>query len=247
MMKKSIVLSLAVLLSFLLCSCNGGEKDVSDESSFIEADENSCCGGASCDEGEESCYFPAQSIGDQGCTSWETATDESIQYPEESGCAEDSQYPEESVSLESGDVAEISSVTEESLLLDSSDSYVPDETEPEVPLTEDITNTPAVEKEPETIPKLLLWPQPEGEYHVLKVGESLQLYSQIEGEELEDAMLLWQVSDPKVIAFGAKMVTGLAPGLATVTLSYSNGLMPVSVSFLVIEAEESLDTAVSQE
>lgn len=94
-------------------------------------------------------------------------------------------------------------------------------------------------KEPEMIPALILLPQPEGEYHILKVGESLQLYSEIEGAGIEDAMLDWRVSDGSVISFSNKKVTALSPGFATVTLSYSNGLMPVSLSFMVISAEES--------
>lgn len=93
-------------------------------------------------------------------------------------------------------------------------------------------------KEPETIPSLILGPKPEdGDSHVLYVGESLQLYSQIEGSELEDAMLLWKISDKSVISFGNKKVTALKAGESTVTLSYSNGLKAVSLKFVVLERE----------
>ncbi len=130
---------------------------------------------------------------------------------------------------------EISVSSEESLVVTS------EETSEEI--SEAISVAPPVQsqapsKEPETIPKLILGPQPEGEYHTLAVGEKLQLYSQIEGSELEDAMLKWEVSDRSVVALSGKCVTALSPGTATVTLSYSNGLMPVSIKFMVVPAEE---------
>lgn len=155
---------------------------------------------------------------------------------------------EESVSKEiSFESAETSESGEEI----STESYVSSEetTSEEESSVEDATSIAPIQseapsKEAETIPDLILGPQPEnGEYHVLYVGESFQLYSQIEGSELEDAMLLWQVSDRSVLAFGGKRVTALKPGTATVTLSYSNGLKPVSLTFMVIEREQSEDSS----
>ena len=137
---------------------------------------------------------------------------------------ENTEETEEMVSFESTETSEEteSTVEEESSALEQPvESTVPDTSE----------------KEPETIPRLFLTPQPEGEYHVLSVGESLQLYSKIEGSEIEDAMLMWQVSDTSVIRLSGKCVTALSEGISTVTLSYSNGLMPVSVSFKVVAQE----------
>lgn len=93
--------------------------------------------------------------------------------------------------------------------------------------------------EPETIPDLYLDPQPEGDYHTLYVGEEMQLYSGIVGSELEDAMLVWNISEKNIIAFSNKKVTALNPGTVTITLSYSNGLKPVSLTFVILPAEES--------
>lgn len=93
--------------------------------------------------------------------------------------------------------------------------------------------------EPEMIPDLYLEPQPEGDYHTLYVGEEMQLYSGIVGSELEDAMLVWNISEKNIIAFSNKKVTALNPGTVTITLSYSNGLKPVSLTFVVLPAEES--------
>lgn len=93
--------------------------------------------------------------------------------------------------------------------------------------------------EQEMIPDLYLGPQPDGDYHTLYVGEEMQLYSGIVGSELEDAMLLWDISEKNIISFSSKKVTALNPGTVTITLSYSNGLKPVSLTFVVLPAEES--------
>lgn len=93
--------------------------------------------------------------------------------------------------------------------------------------------------EQEMIPDLYLGPQPEGDYHTLYVGEEMQLYSGIVGSELEDAMLVWDISENNIIAFSNKKVTALNPGTVTITLSYSNGLKPVSLTFVILPAEES--------
>lgn len=174
------------------------------------------------------------------CTGGDTA---------ETSSEESSNYlvSEESVSKE---VNFDSAETSESNGEISAESYVSSEepTSEAESSVEDVTSIAPIQseapsKEPETIPNLILGPQPEnGEYHVLYVGESLQLYSQIEGSELEDAMLLWKVSDTSVLAFGGKKATALKPGTSTVTLSYSNGLKPVSLTFMVLERELSEDS-----
>lgn len=152
---------------------------------------------------------------------------------------------------ETTDIQESSLSSEEDISDAGSQNISLEETTEEVPeSTDEPEQIPVVSELPqdeskvvETIPNLILEPQPEGEYHTLLVGESMQLYSQIEGSELEDAMLLWTVSDNTVIGLGGKTVYAKAPGYATVTLSYSNGLKPVSISFLVVEREESTETS----
>lgn len=111
----------------------------------------------------------------------------------------------------------------------SVESYVPSQ-----PISDSDTTS-----EQEMIPDLYFGPQPEGDYHTLYVGEEMQLYSGIVGSELEDAMLVWDISEKNIIAFSNKKVTALNPGTVTITLSYSNGLKPVSLTFVVLPAEES--------
>lgn len=130
---------------------------------------------------------------------------------------------------------------------------VTDDTTSDVGISDEITDDASTESyvpsqpiysadttsEQEMIPDLYLGPQPDGDYHTLYVGEEMQLYSGIVGSELEDAMLLWDISEKNIIAFSNKKVTALNPGTVTITLSYSNGLKPVSLTFVILPAEES--------
>lgn len=165
--------------------------------------------------------------------SGEETSGEEVSFEEESLYEETS---EKSDSLESHEEAsdETSTEVSEEISEDTSEESV------EAPSADNSTTEPIPEdKEPEMIPDLILEPEPDGEYHILHVGESLLLHCEIEGAGIEDAMLMWQVSDRSVISFIGRRVTALKPGYSTVTLSYSNGLKPVSLSFMVIEAEES--------
>ncbi len=163
--------------------------------------------------------------------------------------SENSVLSEESVSLDESVVSMETSKQTEETSEDAVDTAEPseesqaqsveDSSVEELSSKEQPVQSEPPSKEPETIPNLILGPQPEGGFHTLYVGESMQLYSQIEGSELEDAMLKWTVSDSEVIHFGSKRVTAVKAGTSTVTLSYSNGLKPVSITFVVLEREES--------
>ncbi len=221
MKKLSAMLALCMLM-VMFCSCKKNEThkvpEASDSSYIIESTEISI-------------ITEEREVSEESIKIETSSTIEESEGFETSENAEESSFEEIGESTEESESFDVAESAEESVEIESGNESATEE-EPDV---SDVS-----EPKVETIPNILLWPQPEGEYHTLKIGETMQLYSQIEGSELEDAMLVWKVSDPKVISFSNKQVTALAEGFSTVTLSYSNGLKPVSVTFKVIAAEEEL-------